>query len=115
MSTFAVFGMSENWAREEAKEHTNTYKMENGKMVERTIAEWELAVEVEVARIMAGKKCVRLSPMFDAPPVRAAVHGDGQGQHRLSRLEDSHEGGAGRRQEQADLECQNRRAKGRVR
>ncbi|WP_223538742.1 hypothetical protein [Pseudomonas sp. BF-R-12] len=67
MSTFAVFGMSENWAREEAKEHTNTYKMENGKMVERTIPEWELAVEAEVARIMAGKKCVRLSPMFDAP------------------------------------------------
>lgn len=67
MSTFAVFGMSENWAREEAKEQTATYKMDNGKMVERTIAEWEQAVEAEVERIMAGKKCVRLSPMFDAP------------------------------------------------
>ena len=39
MSTFAVFGMSENRAREEAKEHTNTYKMENGKMEEQTIPE----------------------------------------------------------------------------
>jgi len=67
MSTFAVFGMSENWAREEAKEHTNTYKMDGGKMVELTIPEWEQAVEAEVTRIMAGKKCVRLSPMFDAP------------------------------------------------
>ncbi|MBD9585508.1 hypothetical protein IB254_00410 [Pseudomonas sp. PDM03] len=72
MSTFAVFGMSENRAREEAKEHTNTYKMENGKMVERTIPEWELAVEAEVVRIMASKKCVRLSPMFDAPSTRSS-------------------------------------------
>ncbi|MGY2186159.1 hypothetical protein [Pseudomonas sp. SDO5591_S426] len=67
MSTFAVFGMSENWAREEAKETTSTHKMEGGKLVERTIAEWEEAVAAEVARIMASKKCVRLSPMFDAP------------------------------------------------
>ncbi|MEB0226301.1 hypothetical protein [Pseudomonas sp. 10S4] len=67
MSTFAVFGMSENWAREEAREQTSTHKTENGKRLERTIPEWEAAVEAYVAKIMAGKKCVRLSPMFDAP------------------------------------------------
>lgn len=67
MSTFAVFGMSENWAREEAREQTSTHQIENGKRLERTIPEWEAAVEAYVAKIMAGKKCVRLSPMFDAP------------------------------------------------
>lgn len=67
MTTFAVFGMSENWAREEAREQTSTHKIENGKRLERTIPEWEAAVEAYVAKIMAGKKCVRLSPMFDAP------------------------------------------------
>lgn len=67
MTTFAVFGMSENWAREEAREVTSTHKMENGKRLERTIPEWEAAVEAHVEKIMAGKKCVRLSPMFDAP------------------------------------------------
>jgi len=67
MTTFAVFGMSESWAREEAKETTSTHKMDGGKRLERTIAEWEEAVEAEVERIMASKKSVRLSPMFDAP------------------------------------------------
>lgn len=67
MTTFAVFGMSENWAREEAREHISTYKMDGGKMVELTIAEWLDAVEAQVKKIMAGKKCVRLSPFFDAP------------------------------------------------
>ena len=102
MSTFAVFGMSENWAREEARENTSTHKTVDGKRIERTIREWEEAVEAQVAKIMAGKKCVRLSPMFDAPPIRPAIHGDGQGKHCLSRPEDPHEGGAGRCQEQAD-------------
>ena len=88
MTTFAVFGMSESWAREEAEETTSTHKMEDGKRIERTIAEWEEAVAAEVARIMASKKSVRLSPMFDAPPVRPAVYGNGQGEHRLSRPED---------------------------
>lgn len=67
MTTFAVFGMSESWAREEAKETTSTHKMEGAKRIERTITEWEEAVEAEVVRIMASKKSVRLSPMFDAP------------------------------------------------
>ena len=67
MTTFAVFGMSENWAREEAKEHTPTFKNENGKRIDLTISQWEAEVELEVDKIMAGEKCVRLSPMFDAP------------------------------------------------
>lgn len=67
MTTFAVFGMSENWAREEAKEHTPTFKHENGKRIDLTVSEWEEEVESQIKKIMAGKKCVRLSPMFDAP------------------------------------------------
>ncbi len=67
MTTFAVFGMSENWAREDAREFTGTIKTVDGKRVELTIAEWEAAVEVQVAKIMAGNKSVRLSPFFDAP------------------------------------------------
>lgn len=67
MTIFAVFGMSENWAREEAREITGTIKVVDGKRIELTIPEWEVAVEAQVAKIMAGKKCVRLSPFFDAP------------------------------------------------
>lgn len=67
MTTFAVFGMSENWAREDARETTGTIKVVDGKRIELTIPEWEAAVEERVAKIMAGKKCVRLSPFFDAP------------------------------------------------
>lgn len=85
MTTFAVFGMSENWAREEAKEHTPTFKHENGKRIDLTVSEWEAEVESQIKKIMAGKKCVQLSPMFDAPPVRAAVHGYGEKEHRVPR------------------------------
>ncbi|MBB1616994.1 hypothetical protein A9978_31550 [Pseudomonas sp. UMC65] len=67
MTTFAVFGMSENWAREEAREHTPTFKNENGKRIDLSITEWEAEVLVQIAKIMAVKKCVRLSPFFDAP------------------------------------------------
>ena len=67
MTTFAVFGMSESWAREEAKESTSTHKMDGGKRLERTIAEWEEAVEAEVERIMASKKRVLISPMVVSP------------------------------------------------
>lgn len=73
MTTFAVFGMSENWAREDAKEHTPTFKNQNGKRVDLTVSEWEAEVEVQVAKIMAGKKCVRLSPMFDAPSTPSSL------------------------------------------
>ncbi|MGH8335214.1 MAG: hypothetical protein ACRER3_21700 [Pseudomonas fluorescens] len=92
MSTFAVFGMSENWAREEAKEHTPTFKNENGKRIDLTVSQWEAEVELQIAKIMAGKKCVRLSLMFDAPPVRAAVHGNGSQEHRVSRPENQDQG-----------------------
>lgn len=95
MTTFAVFGMSENWAREEARELTGTIKMVDGKRIELTIPEWEAAVEVRVAKIMAGKKCVRLSPFFDAPPVRPAIHRYGAAQHHLPRHEDQDESRSG--------------------
>jgi len=112
MTTFAVFGMSENWAREEAKEHTPTFKNEGGKRIDLSVSQWEAEVEVQVAKIMAGKKCVRLSPMFDAPPVRPAVHGNGPKEHCLPRPEDQDQGRPGRRKEKADPECQNWRTKG---
>lgn len=95
MTTFAVFGMSENWAREEAKEHTPTFKNENGKRIDLTVSQWEAEVEVQIAKIMAGKKCVRLSPMFDAPPVRPAIHRHGATQYHLSRHEDQNQSSAG--------------------
>ncbi|WP_409302997.1 hypothetical protein [Pseudomonas sp. KCJK8993] len=67
MTTFAVFGMSENWANEEAREHTPTFKNMNSERVELCVTEWEAEVKIQIAKIMAGKKCVRLSPFFDAP------------------------------------------------
>lgn len=67
MTTFAVFGMSENWAKEEAREHTPTFKNVNGKRIDLSVTEWEDEVKIQIAKIMAGKKCVRLSPFFDAP------------------------------------------------
>lgn len=111
MSTFAVFGMSENWAREEARENTSTQKTVDGKRLERTIREWEEAVEAQVAKIMAGKKCVRLSPFFDAPPVRPAVHGDGAPKHHLPRPTHQDESCSGRCQGQANHECKGRSSK----
>lgn len=95
MTTFAVFGMSENWAREDAREFTGTIKIVEGKRIELTIPEWEAAVEAQVAKIMAGKKCVRLSPFFDAPPVRPAIHRHGATQCHLSRHEDQNQSSAG--------------------
>jgi hypothetical protein len=63
MSTYAVFGMTEHFAREEAKKKTPTWK--GGR--ELTLEEWLEAVEARVARTMAGKRIVQLSSMFDAP------------------------------------------------
>ena len=112
MTTFAVFGMSENLAREDAKEHTPTFKNEGGKRIDLTVSQWEAEVEVQVAKIMAGKKCVRLSPMFDAPPVRTAVYGHGPKEHCLPRPEDQDQGRPDRRKEKADPEPQDRSAQG---
>lgn len=63
MSTYAVFGMTERFAREEARKKTPT---SSGKR-ELTMDEWAEKVEQRVARVMAGKRVVQLSGMFDAP------------------------------------------------
>jgi len=70
MSTYAVFGMTEHFAREEARKKTPT---SNGRR-ELTMDEGAEKVEQRVARVMAGKRVVQLSGMFDAPPVCRAVH-----------------------------------------
>ncbi|AIL61108.1 hypothetical protein [Pseudomonas alkylphenolica] len=70
MSTFAVFGMTADVALAEARKITKTTKP-SGKAgcppLELTLAEWNLAVEQQAAKIMAGEKVKQLSQMFDAP------------------------------------------------
>lgn len=58
MSTFAVFGMTEHFAREEAKKKTPAKK---------TMQEWLDAVEARVDQVLEGSRCVQLSNLFDAP------------------------------------------------
>jgi hypothetical protein len=63
MSTFAVFGMTEHFAREEAKKKTPTTV---GK-TELTPSQWLAAVESRAEKTMASSRVVQLSSMFDAP------------------------------------------------
>lgn len=70
MSTFAVFGMNEHFAREEAKRKVRDFKIEKGKRIELTMSQWLQAVEDRVVKIKDGKRVAQLSCMFDAPPVR---------------------------------------------
>lgn len=63
MSTFAVFGMTEHFAREEAKKKTPTSV---GK-TELTPSQWLAAVESRAEKIMSGPRVVQLSNLFDAP------------------------------------------------
>lgn len=63
MSTFAVFGMTEHFAREEAKKKTPTTV---GK-TELTPSQWLAAVESRAEKTMASSRIVQLSSMFDAP------------------------------------------------
>lgn len=67
MSTFAVFGMNENFAREEARRKVRDFKIEKGNRIELTMSQWLEAVEARVIKIMDGKRVVQLSSMFDAP------------------------------------------------
>ena len=69
MSTFAVFGMNEHFAREEAKRKVRDFKIEKGKRVELSMSQWLQAVEDRVIKIMDGKRVAQLSSMFDAPPI----------------------------------------------
>ncbi|MBD9599358.1 hypothetical protein IB252_05885 [Pseudomonas sp. PDM10] len=71
MSTFAVFGMNEHFAREEAKRKVRDFKIEKGKRVELSMSQWLQAVEDRVVKIMDGKRVAQLSSMFDAPQYAA--------------------------------------------
>ncbi|WP_223434832.1 MULTISPECIES: hypothetical protein [unclassified Pseudomonas] len=66
MSTFAVFGMNEHFARVEAKRKVRDFKIEKGKRIELTMSQWLQAVEDRVIKIMDGKRVAQLSSMFDA-------------------------------------------------
>ncbi|CAI8787849.1 MULTISPECIES: hypothetical protein [Pseudomonas] len=68
MRTFAVFGMNEHFAREEAKRKVRDFKIEKGKRIELSMSQWLQAVEDRVVKIMDGKRVAQLSSMFDAPP-----------------------------------------------
>lgn len=85
MSTFAVFGMTRDVALAEAKKRVKTSKpgKPGGPSIQLTPAQWEEAVAKYVDKLMGGEKVKQLSNMFDAPPVRPAVHGAGQALWRL--------------------------------
>ncbi|SEI91227.1 hypothetical protein SAMN04244579_02424 [Azotobacter beijerinckii] len=63
MSTFAVFGMTEHYAREEAIKNTPTVILK----VQLTESQWLEAVERRIEKTMSGTRSVQLSHMFDAP------------------------------------------------
>ena len=71
MSTFAVFGMNEHFAREEAKRKVRDFKIEKGQRIELSMSQWLQAVEDRVVKIMDGKRVAQLSSMFDAPQYAA--------------------------------------------
>ncbi len=75
MSTFAVFGMNEHFAREEAKRKVRDFKIEKGQRIELSMSQWLQAVEDRVVKIMDGKRVAQLSSMFDAPPIRRRLCG----------------------------------------
>ncbi|MND25420.1 hypothetical protein D3C76_337320 [compost metagenome] len=67
MRTFAVFGMNEYFAREEAKRKVRDFKIEKGKRIELSMSQWLQAVEDRVVKIMDDKRVAQLRSMFDAP------------------------------------------------
>lgn len=71
MSTFAVFGMNEHFAREEAKRKVRDFYIKKGQRIQYTMSEWLEVVEARVIKIMDGKRVAQLSSMFDAPQYAA--------------------------------------------
>ncbi|WP_285259217.1 hypothetical protein [Halopseudomonas bauzanensis] len=72
MSTFAVFGMTRDFAMFEARKKTPTHRFEkdkagNPRRVELTQGEWEAAVIARAESIMEGARVVQLCRPFDAP------------------------------------------------
>lgn len=70
MSTFAVFGMTRDFATAEAKKKTPATRVNKsvpGGIEYLTDAEWLAAVDRAASRMMEGAKVKQLSPLFDAP------------------------------------------------
>lgn len=78
MSTFAVFGMTRDYARQAALKNTSTVMFEPGSNVlgsggrrEMKESEWLEAVDAQADRLFKSKRLVQLSGMFDAPQFAA--------------------------------------------
>lgn len=71
MSTFAVFGMTRDFALAEARKKTPTTRIElvegTRVTVDLTPEEWEVAVQKRADEAMAGTRTVQLCKPFDAP------------------------------------------------
>ncbi len=71
MSTFAVFGMTRDFALAEARKKTPTTRIElvsgTRVTVDLTPDEWEAAVQKRADEVMAGARTVQLCKPFDAP------------------------------------------------
>lgn len=72
MSTFAVFGMTRDFALTEARKRTATHRFEKDKdgvhrRVELTPEEWEAAVQAKAEATMKGARQVQRCRPFDAP------------------------------------------------
>ena len=70
MSTFAVFGMTANFALAEARnitKNTRPNPKPNAPPIQLSLGEWNLAVQKCAEKIMAGTKVKQLSMLFDTP------------------------------------------------
>lgn len=63
MSTFAVFGMTESYARAHAEKHTSTSEG----AIDLSVDEWLEKVQARVERLLKKGPRPRLSTMYDAP------------------------------------------------
>lgn len=87
MSTFAVFGMTQDVAKAEAKKRvkgTRKNLQAPGGVEQIPLIEWLAMVDKKTEQIMTGTMVRQLSPMFDAPPVRPAVYRLGSKDFALS-------------------------------
>jgi hypothetical protein len=65
MSTFAVWGMTEDYAIKDARKKVSTWNTGNNRP--RTPDEFEEAVAKKAKTTIEGKRVVQLSPKYDAP------------------------------------------------
>ena len=116
MSTFAVFGMTRDVALAEAKKRVKTSKpgKPGGPSIQLTPAQWDEAVAKYADKLMSGDKVKQLSNLFDAPPVRSAVHRACPQTGGLPRSSDSSPLRAHRRQGQPGDQPENQDAKDRM-